>query len=77
MLRLKFKKKLKNSLRDFMIFITKRILNRKLIEQLMRQLRRIIVTKRDVKSSKEKSLIVDNKIDVNLRHKCERFYETF
>lgn len=33
------------------------------------------MTKRDIKISNEKSLIVDNKIDVNFRHKCERFYE--
>lgn len=36
LLRLKFKKKLENSFRDFKMFITKHILNRKLIEQLIR-----------------------------------------
>jgi len=60
-----------------MMFIIEYILNWKLVEQLMRQLRRTIVTKRDAKSSNEKSLIVDNKINVDFRHKCERLYEAF
>lgn len=58
-----------------MISITKHILDRKLIKKLIRQFRRTIMTKRDVELSNEKSLIVDDKIDVDFRHKCERSYE--
>lgn len=58
-----------------MIFIIEHILDRKLIKKLIWQFRRTIMTKRDVESSNEKSLIVDDKIDVDFRHRCERFYE--
>lgn len=75
MLRLRSKKKLENALQDFMIPITEHILDRKLVGKLVRQLRRTIVTKRDSGPSTEKPLIVDDKTDVDLRHRCGRPYE--
>jgi len=75
LLRLRSKKKLEDSLRDFMVPITEHILDRKLVGQLVRQLRRTIVAKRDAGPGNEKPLIVDDKIDVDLRHRCGRPYE--
>lgn len=58
-----------------MIFIMKHVLDRKLIKKLMRQLRRTIVIKRDFELNIKRLLIVNNKINVDFRYKCERFYE--
>lgn len=58
-----------------MVPIIEHILDQKLVEQLVRQLRRTIVAKQDAGPGNEKSLIVDDKIDVNLRHRCGRPYE--
>jgi len=75
MVRLRSQKKLEDSLRDFLVPITEHILDRKLVGQLVRQLRRTIVAKRDAGTSNEKPLIVDDKADVDLRHRCGRPYE--
>jgi len=43
----------------------------------MRQLRRTIVAKQDTRLDNEKLLIVNNKINVDFRYRCERLYEAF
>ena len=73
--RLKSKKELENSLRDFLLPVTEHLLDQQLVQRLVRQLRCSITTKSDVAPNNEKPSLVDNESKLDLRHRCGRPYE--
>jgi hypothetical protein len=73
--RLKSKKKLKNSLRHFLLPIIEHLLDQQLVERLMRQLRYSITTKLDATSNNEKLSFVNNEFDLDLQHRCGRSHK--
>jgi len=73
--RLKSKKKLKNSLRHFLLPIIEHLLDQQLVERLMRQLRHSITTKLDATPNNEKLSFVNNEFDLDLRHRCGRSHK--
>jgi len=73
--RLKSKKKLKNSLRHFLLPIIEHLLDQQLVGRLMRQLRHSITTKLDATPNNEKLSFVNNEFDLDLRHRCGRSHK--